>query len=399
MMQTALRTDANRTTKPEPAEFAQPRPIRVCYLIDNLNHGGTELRLLRLIQSHDRHLVEPSLSLLDGTTSASLELKPATCDVRSWEIHNVRSISTTRKIFEMARYLRQKRIDVLQLYFRDSMLVGVPAAYLAGVPHVVMNAFNLGYWMTGFDRWLYRRFAPFVDGMIVNCHAVRDALIAQVNWPREKITVIENGIDLAAFSHLTSWTPPVSATATRQIGMVGNLRAVKDPVTLLKAAAIVNSRHPHARFTIAGEGELRPELERLRSDLGLDGVVDLPGAIADIPAFLATLDIAVLCSQTEGMSNAVIEYMAAGRPIIVTDVGGNPELIEHNQSGLLIRPNSPAELAVSIERLLENPAFGARMASTAQAEALRRFNLHSMTRRYENYYATMCNRPSLNDSK
>lgn len=390
MSPTIMRTDTRRTPESKPAAFSRTRPIRVCYLIDNLNHGGTELRLLRLIESHDRDVVEPYLSMLDGTTPASRQLAPTCCNVRSWHFGSLKSLSTPRRITEIARYLRQEQIDVLQLYYRDSMLVGVPAAYLARVPYIVMNSFNLGYWMTRFDRWLYRRYAPFIDDMVVNCHAVKDSLISQVNWSADKITVIENGIDLHPFTNIRPWRPPESSA--RHIGMVGNLRDVKDPVTFLKAAAIVNSRQPNARFTIAGEGNLRAELERLRCDLGLDEVVELPGSIAEIPAFLSTLDIAVLTSTTEGMSNAIIEYMAAGRPAIVTDVGGNPELIEHNQSGLVIRPKSPAELAVAIERLLENPEFASRLAANAQQKARQHYDLSAMTARYENYYRTHCGR-------
>src|SRR5207244_3660743 len=115
-------------------------------------------------------------------------------------------------------------------------------------------------------------------------------------------------------------------TGPRRVGMVANLRSVKNPELFVRAAADVSRAHPEATFRIAGEGELRPRLEGLIKELGLEDRFALPGSVADVPAFLAHLDVAVLCSRSEGMSNALLEYMAAGRAIVATAVGGNAEL-------------------------------------------------------------------------
>src|SRR5205823_6080644 len=121
-------------------------------------------------------------------------------------------------------------------------------------------------------------------------------------------------VDLEAFTAL----PPPARGPVRHVGVVANLRPVKGVDLFLRAAALVAARHPHARFHVAGTGEQRPELERLIADLGLTGRVTLAGAVADVPAFLAGLDVAVLPSHAEGMSNALLEYMAAGRPAVAT---------------------------------------------------------------------------------
>ncbi len=386
----SMLTDSSRPLHSSPPSPASSRgPIRVCHLLDNLRSGGTELRLLRQIQFHRRDVVESYLSLLNGTTEESVTLTPTNCPVEKWDILRLRSLSTINKVRRFANYLRSHKIDVLQLYFRDAMLVGVPAAHLAGVPRIVMTAFNDGYWMTGFDRWLYRRFSPYISQMVVNCDAVRDSLISQLNWPTQKIVKIENGIELDHFCSVPVWTPPSADIPVRRVGMVANLRSVKDPESFLRAAAIVLAKRPDVRFAIAGEGDLRPQLENLRKSLDLEGRVDLPGSISDAPAFLSSLDIAVLCSKTEGMSNAVIEYMAAGRPIVVSAVGGNSELIAHEKTGLLVPPNSPAELASSIERYLDHPAFASQMAANARDEALHRFSIQSMVDRYEEFYSSL----------
>jgi glycosyltransferase involved in cell wall biosynthesis len=139
-------------------------------------------------------------------------------------------------------------------------------------------------------------------------------------------------------------------------------------------------------FPIAGEGELRPDLEKLVSDLGLADRVFLPGTIDDVPGFLSELDIAVLCSKSEGMSNAILEYMAAGKAIVATAVGGNVQLLEHERTGLLVPAGDPHSLAEAIRRLLDDPALAIRLARAARQRVEDRYSREAMVRRFEDFY-------------
>src|SRR5262249_35963147 len=145
---------------------------------------------------------------------------------------------------------------------------------------------------------------------------------------------------------------PQDGIETRRIGITANLRPVKDVDVFIRAAAQLTASHPDVTFHIAGEGELRPELEKLVVDLGLLSRVFLPGTIEDMPGFLRDLDVAVLCSRSEGMSNAILEYMAAGKAIVATAVGGNVQLLEHERHGLLVPPGDPHALAEAMRRLM-----------------------------------------------
>jgi glycosyltransferase involved in cell wall biosynthesis len=129
---------------------------------------------------------------------------------------------------------------------------------------------------------------------------------------------------------------------------VANLRRVKGLDVLLEAAALLRRDHPGVQVAVAGDGPEREPLQRQRTALGLEGVFKLSGSVADVPAFLASIDVAVLPSRAEGMSNAVLEYMAAGRAIVATDVGGNGRLLQHGVHGLLVPPDDPAALAGAI---------------------------------------------------
>jgi glycosyltransferase involved in cell wall biosynthesis len=167
---------------------------------------------------------------------------------------------------------------------------------------------------------------------------------------------------------------------------VANLRPVKDLGLFVHAAAAVAVRHPSATFHIAGEGEQRLELERLAAELGLGDRLVLPGSVKDIPAFLRRLDVAVLCSRSEGMSNALLEYMAAGRPVVATAVGASVQLIEPGVHGLLVPPGDSGLLAAAIARLLEDRALAARLGTAARRRVQEKYSREVMVRRFEDFY-------------
>jgi glycosyltransferase involved in cell wall biosynthesis len=154
----------------------------------------------------------------------------------------------------------------------------------------------------------------------------------------------------------------------------------------VQAAAQVHARYPQAVFTVAGEGELRAPLEEQATALGLAGRFTLPGSAADVPGFLAELDVAVLCSHAEGMSNALLEYMAASRAIVATTVGAAPELIEDGVHGLLVPPGDAAWLADAIARLLGDRDLAQRLGAAARRRALEHYSRAAMVRRFENFY-------------
>jgi L-malate glycosyltransferase len=357
-------------------------PIRVCYLIDRLSVGGTETQLLALMRSLDRQRVTPFLCLLDGETEESRTLEPDDCPVLRLGIRALHHPSTFRKAVRLVRFLRGERVDVLQVYFQDSMYLGLVAGRCAGVPRILRTRNNTGYFLTPFQRQLSRLCNFFSDGAIANCEISRQILVDQEGARPESTIVVENGIDLSRFLTI----PPVDGRQPlRRIGMVANLRPVKQPQLLVEAAAMLRQDYPDLQFTIAGEGPLRPELERRIAELGLADAFHLLGSVADIPAFLASVDIGVLTSQTEGMSNSVLEYMAAARAIVATAVGGNIELIKHGEHGLLVGEHDPAALAGALGQFLQEPPLAARLGACARARAAG-YGQDARARRFESLY-------------
>jgi glycosyltransferase involved in cell wall biosynthesis len=283
--------------------------------------------------------------------------------------------------------LRRERIELVQTFFEDSSYFAVPAAKLAGVRSIVRTRRNLGYWLRPIDRWLGRLYnRVFVDAMVVNCDACRQAVIVQEGIAASRVTIVENGIDLGPFEAV----PPLSPAGngrTKKVGIVANLRPIKGPEVLIAAAKLVAQSFPDVVFRVAGA--VADSVRRFAEESGIADRIEFAGRISDVPAFLSELDVAVLTSHSEGFSNALLEYMAAGRPVVATAVGAASDVIEDGVQGLLAPPGNPQAVASAIGQLLGNPALAARMGAAGRQRAFQRYSLEGMVRRHEELYGDL----------
>jgi glycosyltransferase involved in cell wall biosynthesis len=292
--------------------------------------------------------------------------------------------ATLHKIRRFVRYLKDQEIDVLQVYFQDSTYVGVVAGRLARVPYIVRTRNNLGYGMTASHRLLGKVSGFLADVLVANSEACRQAVMVDEGMPANRIVVLENGVDLNRFPTRSFSQPP-----SRRIGVVANLRAVKGLDVFIRALAQLSIGHPEATFHIAGDGEEKDALKGLAEDLGLGGRLVFEGTVTDIPRFLDGLEIAVLPSRSEGMSNALLEYMAAGKPIVATRVGGNAGLIEDGVHGLLVAPERPDELVGGLRRLLDDRDLASRLGRAARCRVEHNYSREAMVRRFEIFYENL----------
>jgi glycosyltransferase involved in cell wall biosynthesis len=343
------------------------------------------MQLLALIRCVDRRRVLPHLCLLRGDSQLSQALEPDDCPVLRLGVGSLRRLRTVGPLIHFARWLRRHRIDVLQAFFPDSSYFGLPAAWLAGVPHRLRTRNNLGHWLTPLHRFLGRLLNGLTTRTVTNCRAAKDALLAAEGPHPDSVVVLENGVDLSRFDSIAPLEVPAPGARVR-VGITANLRPVKGLDVLLQAAGRLAGVHPHLHFEIAGEGEQRQELERQALACGLAGRFVLRGRVDDVPAFLSTLHIAVLCSHAEGMSNALLEYMAAGRAIVATAVGAATELITDEEHGLLIPPGDPAPLAEAIDRLVRAPEVAVQFGGAARLRARQHYSREAMVRRFEDFY-------------
>jgi glycosyltransferase involved in cell wall biosynthesis len=173
------------------------------------------------------------------------------------------------------------------------------------------------------------------------------------------------------------------------VGSVGRLHPQKDFATLLAAIAQVRKRIPTVRLLLVGDGELRDELESQSRSLGLSEIVTFAGSRTDVPEILAAVDVFTLSSLWEGMSNAALEAMAAGLPVVATAVGGTPEVVVDEVTGLLVPPHDPTSLAGALTTLLREPALRRRMGQAGRERVQEQFSVERMVCRTEALYTEM----------
>ena len=368
------------------------RPVRVCFMIDGLRVAGVETQLLLLLKHLDRSQIQPYLCILNGTSELSRSLEPVDCPVLRLEVKALRRPSSLVRAVRLARFLRRERIDVVQLFFADSTYFGVAAGKLARVPCLVRSRLDIGFWVRPIDRLLGKLCSWLVDATVANCEAAKRSVIEDERATPDSVVIIPNGVDLARFEGVRDARARRGQPDGPVVGAIANLKPWKSIDVFVRAAAKLANSHPTMRFQVAGEGEMRAELESLIRSLDLRDRFRLLGTVTDIPAFLADLDIAVLCSQTEGAPNSIMEYMISGLPIVATEVGGNAEMIEDETCGLLVSPGDVDQLVAAIDRLVRDQALATSMAAKAREKGLREYGLDVYVRRYQDFYRELAER-------
>ena len=210
---------------------------------------------------------------------------------------------------------------------------------------------------------------------------------------------IPNGVDTGRFRPAPAEVRSAARAAlgmdaqTIVFGCLARLTGVKRHTDLLQAFAIVRQHTPQAHLLLLGDGPLRGEVSAQVVALGLTNAVTLLGDRPDVEQLLPALDVSVLASSTEGMSNAILESMACGLPVIATAVGGNLQLVRDQSSGLLVPPLDPASLATAMQVLAGSPATRAQMGQVARERMVREFSLDAMVHSYDRLYASLTGRP------
>jgi glycosyltransferase involved in cell wall biosynthesis len=298
-----------------------------------------------------------------------------------------RSVRAVRAMGELVRFLRRRRIDIVQTFFIDATIFGVIAAKLAGVRRIISSRRDLAFWSSRQTRLAFGLVNGRVHRFWANSEAVARHLEAGEGIHRERIDVIYNGIDLEAFDR----DGADSGGPGSVVGIVANLnREVKRVDLFIRAAALAGERFPAARFRIVGDGHLRPGLEKLGRDLGLEPRLEFLGLRSDVPRVAREFDVGVICSDSEGFSNSIIEYLAMGIPVVATAVGGNPEIVEDGVVGRLVPPGDHRALAAAIADLLGDRRLLEAMGDRGKRKIEKEFAWQNRIGEIENYYRSLC---------
>ncbi|GAA0374332.1 glycosyltransferase [Microbispora corallina] len=350
---------------------------RVALLNGQLGLGGAERQLTLLAQELQERGVEVSVLLLVRGGPHEAALRAAGIPVHhlgfiGWRSDPLAPVRNVRAFARMVRLLRRIKPDVLHAFLMESYLLGTPAARLAGVPVVVSGRRGVSNFKK--RKWAFRlgtMVTHLADQVVANAVAVaRDARTVE-RIPAQKISMIYNGLPRSAFDPVD---PERVDTRLPVVVCVAGLRPEKGHRHLIEAAAILAREGRPCTFALVGDGTERDDLQRRTRALGVD--VRFLGARMDVRPLLAGADVVVLPSTSEGLSNAIMEAMAAARPIVATAVDGNPELLEDR--GVLVPPADPLALSKGILRVLDDQEFAQRIATAARAWARKNLDLDTM---------------------
>jgi glycosyltransferase involved in cell wall biosynthesis len=298
---------------------------------------------------------------------------------------------------KLVRLFRRLRPDIVHTHTAKAGTLGRLAARLAGVPrsvHTFHGHVLEGYFSpaaTSFFLRIERALARGTDRIITVSPRLRLALLAMQIGRPEQVEVVPLGLDLDRFLRMPTGQgdlrPSLRVPAGAPLlGIVGRLVPIKDHPTLLQALTLLPDGDQAPHLLVVGDGERREELEQLAHRLGLGSRVHFLGWRDDLETILSGLDVVICSSKNEGTPVALIEAMAAGVPVLSTDVGGVGDLVTHGETGWLVPPADPSALARGIERLLRDPALRRRLAAGARPVVLERHDVKGLIHRMETLY-------------
>ncbi len=300
--------------------------------------------------------------------------------VRELGIRSLANPLSWWRAMRFASQVRKERFDVVHIFFNDASIILPPILRMWGLK-VIVSRRDMGIWYTRWNLPVLRLVRFFVSCVVANSHAVGRLVSAKEGYSDSTVRVIYNGIDLVENEPL----PQPSETAAPVIGLVANIRPVKRISDAIAAMKQVTNSHPTAVLEVLGGGDAAP-LARQAVDLEIENHVKFAGRVADISSRIANYTICILTSESEGLSNALVEYQAAGRPIVCSDTGGNPEIVEHGESGFLYPVGDSDTLARHLSRLLSDPELRTHLASNARNNCERRFSIEDMLSKYMRLY-------------
>jgi L-malate glycosyltransferase len=358
-------------------------PARILFLIDELaTWGGAERHLYELCRSLDRTQFLPEVAVLHGARQVE-RFRGVGLDVRELHVTRIYDATGLRALARLTSHLVRSGTRLLVTYHTAADLLGPFAAAAAGIP-TLSSRRDVGFTKKPAHVKAQRQVNRGVAGIIAVADAVRRAVVDSEGYPASRIHVIHNGVDIDRYAPRPSPLRQELGIGADEvlIGTLANFDKIKGYDVLAPAVERLLARVP-ARVVMFGEGPLHEEVRRRLAPLG-DRVL-LPGARRDVEAILWALDVFVLASHTEGLSNAVLEAMAAGRAICATRVGGNPELIDES-TGVLVPPGQPEALAAALEALCRDPERRRSFGAAARARAVASFSYDGMIRRYQELF-------------
>jgi len=386
-------------TEPRPvAAVADPVPgaprrgrLKVMLVTVGLGVGGTETQILEIASRLDRKRFDVLVCGLKKDRVVAEELRARGVRVSTLD---GRGKGDLRVLYRLARLIRAERPDLIHAFLGVANLASSLAGRLVGVPVIVWSYRDVEVWKSQAHWLVDRAGARWAEAITCCSDAVRQFVLARLGGPASKMVTIHNGVDLEAFR-----APGVASRPELSlrdggcvIGTVTRLDEPKKGLTVLLHALAALARReglPPWQCLLVGDGPARARLEALAAELGLSGRVVFAGMRRDVPRVLPALDLFVCPSLYEGFGIAIVEAMAAGRPVVASAVGGIPEIVVDQDTGLLVPPGDATALAEAMAALLARPDQARQMGLRGRERARKMFSIETTVERHRQLYETL----------
>lgn len=366
---------------------SETSPTRIAFCITDLDAGGAERALVQIVTRLDRRRWEPHVFCLDAGGVLAADLRAAGIEVVCLGACRRRDFLVAWPLY---RHLAALRPAILQTFLFHANIIGRLAGAAARVP-VIVSGIRVAEKRSRARLWLDRVTDRLVTRHVCVSRDVADFSTVRGGLPSAKIRVIPNGVDFERYANAA----PVDLAqfgvphGSRVLLFVGRLDPQKGPLQLLEAAAELFTEHSDLQLVMVGDGPLATELRAWTVVRSLESRIHFLGRHADIAGLMRAADVFVLPSLWEGLPNVVLEAMAAGTPVVATDVEGVRDLLTEGESGTIVPTNGEFPLAQAIGHVLGNREQARKMASKAQTIVKERFTWPFVAAEYEHLYAEL----------
>lgn len=368
-----------------PLEVERSRKCNLLIVASSLWIGGAETVIRHLAEAIDRNRFNVTVCYLKERGHIGDEIARLGIDIIG--------IADSPKVdyftfIKLLKVIQSRKIDVVHTHTPHGLVDASLCSLL--LPRLkVINTFHFGNYPHAVPRnmWMERIFSRFVTRLIAVGDVQKKQLQAVYGFPDRWISTIRNGVAIRSGSGDAAFRRKFDAENRILIGTIATLIEQKGLSDLLDVAKVIRDSGRKAVFVIVGEGHLRKELEAKRQKLGLDDTVVFSGWVTNAAEVaLPTFDIFFQSSLWEAMSMVILEAMAAGRPIVATQVGENSQVIEDGVDGLLVQPRNIEEMATALCRLIDDQALRVRLGEAARSKVKQFFTVEHMTKAYEELY-------------
>ncbi len=350
--------------------------IRICHVSMCLTTGGLERLLVEFARRTNTQQYDLQFAVLGDVGQPAEDIAALGKTVSQI---NIGKSGRWSQFSNLKKLFVDQRIDIVHSHNTYAHFYASVAGYLAGVPVILNTQHGRGCGNTLKQRGHFLLANRLAHQILAVSEDSAKICRKQDPFSRSRIAALWNGIDLDRFRFHGPQRKPHAISVAR-------LSPEKDFPTLLQATRLVVNQYPDFKLTLVGDGQERSSLEKLCSELNLNSQVTFLGERCDVPELLKQAGLFVSSSSTEGISLTLLEALAVGLPIITTDVGGNPEIIEQDVTGYLVPSGNPQQLAEAICSHLERPETWDTMANAGRASVEKKFHINRMIKDYEDLY-------------